>query len=81
MGQALPQSPHLARTPAIMPKGAAMSFIDTIREDIGTVKTHDPAAQSDFVIFLSYPRPPRQMDAHARALAVEPPGRAAPRAC
>ena len=32
-----------------------MSFIDTIREDIGTVKTHDPAAQSDFVIFLSYP--------------------------
>ena len=27
-----------------------MSFIDTIREDIGTVKTHDPAAQSDFVI-------------------------------
>lgn len=55
MGQALPQSPHLARTPAIMPKGAAMSFIDTIREDIGTVKTHDPAAQSDFVIFLSYP--------------------------
>ena len=32
-----------------------MSFIDTIREDIGTVKTHDPAAQSGFVIFLSYP--------------------------
>lgn len=32
-----------------------MSFIDTIREDIGTVKTHDPAAQSGLVIFLSYP--------------------------
>lgn len=32
-----------------------MSFIATIREDIQTVKTHDPAAQSGFVIFLSYP--------------------------
>ena len=32
-----------------------MSFITTIREDIRTVKENDPAAQSAFVIFLSYP--------------------------
>lgn len=32
-----------------------MSFITTVREDIATVKTHDPAAQSGFVIALSYP--------------------------
>lgn len=32
-----------------------MSFIKTVREDIDTVKAHDPAAQSDLVIFLSYP--------------------------
>lgn len=32
-----------------------MSFISTIREDIKTVQSHDPAAQTGFVIFLSYP--------------------------
>ena len=32
-----------------------MSFITTIREDIKTVQSHDPAAQSGLVIFLSYP--------------------------
>lgn len=32
-----------------------MSFITTIREDINTVQTHDPAAQNGLVIFLSYP--------------------------
>lgn len=32
-----------------------MSFISTIREDIKTVQSNDPAAQSGFVIFLSYP--------------------------
>lgn len=32
-----------------------MSFIHTIREDIRNVQTHDPAAQSALVIFLSYP--------------------------
>ena len=32
-----------------------MSFITTICEDIRTVKENDPAAQSAFVIFLSYP--------------------------
>ena len=32
-----------------------MSFISTIREDIATVKRSDPAAQTGFVIFLSYP--------------------------
>lgn len=32
-----------------------MSFIDTVREDIKTVQSHDPAAQSGLVIFLSYP--------------------------
>lgn len=32
-----------------------MSFISTVREDIATVKTHDPAAQNGLVIFLSYP--------------------------
>lgn len=32
-----------------------MSFISTIREDIQTVKRHDPAAQTGLVIFLSYP--------------------------
>lgn len=32
-----------------------MSFITTIREDIRTVKENDPAAQSAFIIFLSYP--------------------------
>ena len=30
-----------------------MSFITTIREDINTVQTHDPAAQNGLVIFLS----------------------------
>ena len=32
-----------------------MSFVATIREDIQAVREHDPAAQSGFVIFLSYP--------------------------
>ncbi|OUP10507.1 serine O-acetyltransferase [Collinsella sp. An2] len=32
-----------------------MSFVTTISEDIRTVKENDPAAQSGFVIFLSYP--------------------------
>lgn len=32
-----------------------MSFITTIREDIGAVQSNDPAAQSALVIFLSYP--------------------------
>ena len=32
-----------------------MSFINTIREDIKTVQTQDPAAQNGLVIFLSYP--------------------------
>lgn len=32
-----------------------MSFISTIREDIGAVRQNDPAAQSGLVIFLSYP--------------------------
>lgn len=32
-----------------------MSFITTIREDIQTVKSNDPAAQNGLVIFLSYP--------------------------
>ena len=32
-----------------------MSFITTIKEDIQTVKDNDPAAQSSFVIFVSYP--------------------------
>ena len=32
-----------------------MGFITTVREDIRTVQTHDPAAQSGLVIFLSYP--------------------------
>lgn len=32
-----------------------MSFIETLREDIATVKVHDPAAQSGLVIALSYP--------------------------
>ena len=35
--------------------GERMSFITTIREDIKTVQTHDPAAQNGLVIFLSYP--------------------------
>lgn len=32
-----------------------MGAIATVREDIATVKANDPAAQSSFVIFLSYP--------------------------
>lgn len=32
-----------------------MSLVTTISEDIRTVKENDPAAQSGFVIFLSYP--------------------------
>ena len=32
-----------------------MSFIATVREDIATVKRNDPAAQSAFTIFISYP--------------------------
>ena len=32
-----------------------MGFIATIKEDIRTVKANDPAAQSSFVIFVSYP--------------------------
>ena len=32
-----------------------MSFIATIREDIATVQRSDPAAQSAFTIFISYP--------------------------
>lgn len=32
-----------------------MSFITTIREDIANVKANDPAAQSAFTIFISYP--------------------------
>lgn len=32
-----------------------MSFISTIREDIKTVQSHDPAAQTALVVFLSYP--------------------------
>ena len=32
-----------------------MGFVATIREDIQTVREHDPAAQNGFVIFLSYP--------------------------
>ena len=32
-----------------------MSFITTIREDITNVKANDPAAQSAFTIFISYP--------------------------
>ena len=40
---------------ATYPAGERMSFITTIREDINTVQTHDPAAQNGLVIFLSYP--------------------------
>ncbi|QWT17666.1 serine O-acetyltransferase [Collinsella sp. zg1085] len=32
-----------------------MSFLTTIKEDIHAVKRHDPAAQTSFIIFLSYP--------------------------
>lgn len=32
-----------------------MGAIATVREDIAAVRAHDPAAQSDLVIFLSYP--------------------------
>ncbi|MDO4436436.1 MAG: serine O-acetyltransferase [Coriobacteriaceae bacterium] len=32
-----------------------MGAIATVREDIATVRAHDPAAQSKLVIFLSYP--------------------------
>ena len=39
-----------------------MSFITTIREDIKTVQSHDPAAQSALVIFLSYPFKGKRQD-------------------
>ena len=35
--------------------GQRVSFVTTIREDIQSAKTHDPAAQNGFIIFLTYP--------------------------